>query len=162
MLLEKSAAYQLQTIVDKEDYCESDLLTVTVPLSMPYISDTHGFERIDGELTKDGKIYHYVSRAIQHGMLVLRCLPDRQKTNIAKAKDEYSKQVNDFAISKTSEKRTENKADLAKSFLAKYAPAKSVVDIAGLPSSTKDYSIHFIFQPRNRAQLLPDEPPESC
>ncbi len=72
--------------LDNDNYNEADLLTIKVPISLPYQNDRQNFERVDGEINFKGKIYKYVKRKIEAGQLVLLCLPDQNKMRIQSAK----------------------------------------------------------------------------
>jgi hypothetical protein len=62
--LQQNAEKNIVARIDKENYNDVDLVTLTVPLSMPYLQDSKDFERKDGEITISGKIYHYVKQKI--------------------------------------------------------------------------------------------------
>ncbi len=80
--LEQKADNTIVAKIDNQDYNNADLITLTVPLSMPYLQDSKDFEKKDGEITLHGKVYHYVKQKISQGNLVLMCLPDEQKTHL--------------------------------------------------------------------------------
>jgi hypothetical protein len=94
----------LETSLDKDQYDESELITIKVPLSLPYQTDWKDFERVDGEMNLDGKIYKYVKRKVQDGQLVLMCLPDEHKMRIQNARDEFFKLANDLSSTNSSKK----------------------------------------------------------
>ena len=103
------AAYQLS--LEQSRFDELQMLTLKVDLNMPYLSANTEFERVDGEITVDGKIYKYVKRKVQNGQLVLLCLPDDKKTRIESSKQEFFA----YANSLTSEQH------------GKQNPAKSLI-----------------------------------
>ena len=70
-VLQQKANKELVAKLDNNQYNDADLITLTVPLSMPYLTDSKDFERKDGEIKIDGKIYHYVKQKISHGNLIL-------------------------------------------------------------------------------------------
>ena len=70
-VLQQKADKNIVAKIDKQDYNDADLITLTVPLSMPYLTDSKDFERKDGEITLNGKVYHYVKQKISQGNLVL-------------------------------------------------------------------------------------------
>ena len=82
---------QLLARLEKESYNEEDLITLKVPLSLPYQTDWKEFERVDGEINLDGKIYKYVKRKVQDGQLILLCLPDKDKIRLQTAKQNFFK-----------------------------------------------------------------------
>ena len=65
----------LETSLDKAEYNESELITIKVPISLPYQTNWKDFERVDGEINFEGKIYKYVKRKVEDGQLVLMCRP---------------------------------------------------------------------------------------
>lgn len=84
--LQKSADQTMAARLDAEQYNEADLLTITVPLKLPYQVAQKDFERVDGEIKVEGKIYKYVKRKVEGGQLVLLCLPDQQKMQLESAR----------------------------------------------------------------------------
>lgn len=50
---------QLESSLDKQEYNEEDLIAIKVPLSIPYQNNQQNFERVDGEITINGKILKY-------------------------------------------------------------------------------------------------------
>lgn len=103
--LQQKADQQLVIKLDKKEYNQQQLLTITIPLSMPYLSSSSQFERVDGEITWKGKIFHYVERKVDNGQLVLRCLPDEKKTDLESAKNDIAKASSD-ASTNTEKKPT--------------------------------------------------------
>ena len=85
---------QLQNELDKEQYNEADLITIRAPLQLPYVTDTREFQRTDGEVIVDGKIYRYVKSKIENGEYVLLCLPDHNKQKLEKAKKDFFAESN--------------------------------------------------------------------
>jgi hypothetical protein len=93
---EKEATTHLQAKLDKEQYDESTLIQVRVPLNTPYIADWNHFEKYEGETEINGVHYKYVKRKIEKGELVLLCIPNQQKTSLQAAKQNFFQQVNDL------------------------------------------------------------------
>lgn len=71
-------------------YNEANLITISIPLSLPYLQDATAFERVDGEIELNGTVYKYVKRKIAAGHLVLRCLPDPKKAAFHNAENSFS------------------------------------------------------------------------
>jgi cbb3-type cytochrome oxidase subunit 3 len=86
---EKKADRQMEARLDKNDYQEDDLITIKIPLNIPYQLERYQFERVDGEFSLNGKIYKYVKRKIVDGNIILICIPDANKTSLKKAKTEF-------------------------------------------------------------------------
>ena len=66
-LVQQSADAKLEARLDRDDYDESQLIEIKVPVDMPYQSDWAGFERYDGEIEVNGIHYKYVKRKVQDG-----------------------------------------------------------------------------------------------
>ena len=120
--------------LDKHDYNDADLITIKVPLSMPYQVIQSDFERVDGEISIDGKIYKYVKRKIVDGEMVLMCLPDANKTRIQSAKAEFFKSTNDIAQNNTSKKAGSSKTEFFKNLGSDYEQQMTFYSIAQLSS----------------------------
>ena len=69
----------LEHNLDQNAYNENELITLTIPLSMPYQHNSDGFERFDGEITLNGNIYKYVKRKYCDGKIIFLCLPNHNK-----------------------------------------------------------------------------------
>jgi len=82
------------TSLDKNDYNEADLVTIKVPLSLPYLTNWSDFERYDGSIEVDGQHYNYVKRKVSNDTLILLCIPNKNKTLLTNAKNAYENLVN--------------------------------------------------------------------
>lgn len=111
---------QLASLLDNHQYSDADLITVKIPLSMPYQTMQSGFERVEGEITVNGKIYKYVKRKIVDGAIILMCLPDQNKMRLQSAKDDFFKTTNDIAQNNTSKKSDNGKASIFKNLASDY------------------------------------------
>jgi len=83
--LQKKADHQLEARLDVNDYDESQLIEIKVPLNMPYQNSWAEFERHYGEIEISGKIYTYVKRKIEDGNLILKCIPNTTKQDLKNA-----------------------------------------------------------------------------
>jgi hypothetical protein len=149
--MQKQSDNQLLISLDKQDYNEADLVTIKVPLSLPYMNVQQSFDRIDGEINYKGKILKYVKRKIEDGYLILKCLPDQNKMEIESAKEEFFKYANDLVQNNYSKKPTSTKPKAFKNLLVEYLdPAISATTIA----SSVDK--HYLLRATN---VLPSSPP---
>src|SRR3954468_10461810 len=55
---------KLEARLDKGYYNKDELITVKVPINLPYQTNWKEFERIDGEMNVNGTVYKYVKRVI--------------------------------------------------------------------------------------------------
>ncbi len=115
---QKQSDTQLEASLDKSQYNDADLITIKVPLSMPYQTVQSAWERVNGEVTCNGKIYKYVKRRIVSGEMELQCLPDNNKMLIQTAKDDFFKTTNDIASA--NKKSDNNKSSAFKNSLSDY------------------------------------------
>lgn len=91
----------MEASLDKSEYNENDLITLSIPLNMPYQLESTTLQRVDGEISFGGKIYKYVKRKISDGILILQCLPDIHKMTLKNEKTEYGNYANDIGASST-------------------------------------------------------------
>lgn len=157
--LQQKSDKQLVANLDKNKYDEADLVTVTVPLSMPYIQDSKDFERRDGEITLNGKIYHYVKEKISNGNLVLMCLPDEQKMKLQTAKNDFFQTQNDLQ-NNTSKKSGDN-GQVIKLVLSDYEqPQNNSIHLFSTWAITS-YSSFANFALLKGQGIMPEQPPEA-
>jgi hypothetical protein len=87
--LEKKASSQLLQQLDKEEYDDSQLIEMKVPLPMPYQTNWADFERYNGEIEISGVHYNYVKRKVQNDTLILLCIPNQGKMKLNSAKEQF-------------------------------------------------------------------------
>jgi len=95
---ERKADIAMETRLDKDQYDENDLISITVPLDNPYQLEQRTYQRIDGEINFQGKNFKYVKRKVSDGKLILLCIPDARKMVLKKAKAEYGFQMNKWSV----------------------------------------------------------------
>ncbi|MCJ8208732.1 hypothetical protein MUY27_03370 [Mucilaginibacter sp. RS28] len=103
-LMQRHADTQMQARLDKLRYSNRDLITVKIPINLPYQTDWKDYERIDGEFNYKGNTYRYVKRRVLKDTLILVCINYHEKTNLNKSTAEFYKKVNDTGS--TTEKHT--------------------------------------------------------
>jgi hypothetical protein len=158
--LQQNAEKNIVARIDKEEYNDAELVTLTVPLSMPYLQDSKDFESKDGEITINGKVYHYVKQKISQGNLVLLCLPDDRKTHLQNAKDDFFRLANELQ-SNTSSKQSGENSHIIKLVISDYEELQmSSVDLYST-SINKSFSIDVIFAIQKGAGVMPEQPPEA-
>lgn len=156
--VQKSADIRYQQSLDNNTEDERGMITLKVDLNMPYLAQNTSFERVDGEITIDGKIYKYVKRKIHNGKLVLLCLPDEKRTKLKSSREEYFSIANNLAAH--SDKQSAPKASFQKSITTDYDSnilsyhinARVVTIHYGLPQSESFLSSTY--------QNLPAQPPD--
>lgn len=160
-VMQTSADKELVSKLDNNAYNDDDLITIMVPLSMPYLTNWNDFERKDGEITLGGKIYHYVKQKIYEGQLILKCLPDEQKMHLESAKDEIFKLANELQNNNTSSKKSGESNQVIKLVISDYEQLQtSVFDFYSI--STKNGSLTNTSYALLRGEgMTPEQPPEA-
>jgi hypothetical protein len=87
----------MEARLDKDQYDENKLVSLTVALDNPYQLERKSFERVSGEINFQGKIFKYVKRRVYDGKLVLLCIPDEHRMVLSNAKSTLSNLLNGLA-----------------------------------------------------------------
>jgi regulatory protein YycI of two-component signal transduction system YycFG len=149
----------IEASIDKAEYDEDDLLTIKVPLSLPYQNDTKDFERIEGEINFNGKIYKYVKRKIEKGEFVLLCLPDKNKMKIEEAKEDFFKYSNDLGQT-NSNKQEKSKAISIKKTSGEYDEYLFSISINSLNNTFQSFPLYNKENFPCSPHISPEQPPD--
>jgi hypothetical protein len=161
-IVQQEADTRLEAKLDVNEYDESQLIEIKVPVNMPYQTDWAGFERYDGEIEVNGIHYKYVKRKIQDGQLVLKCIPNQTKQRLESAKDDLFKITNDLQQDNAAKKSGAPNSTLVKNVLGDYDNLQQL-NIAALYASLSQQSYN-LYQPNLVTDLLhstPEQPPEA-
>jgi hypothetical protein len=156
--LQHRADQQLEAKIDLNDYDESQLIEMRVPLNMPYQTQSSGFERIDGEIEISGIHYKYVKRKIEMGELVLLCLPNHSKMQLESAEDEYYQLVND--LQNPVQNKGPQPASSLKSPVTEYWQQHNEWVIQAFEGVTREYVAATKLLPPTPVITTPAQPPE--
>lgn len=102
----KSDAALISTI-EKETYNTADLVTFKFSAKqLPYYTNSKNYEAANGEVDVNGVSMQYVKKRIVDDSIEYVCLPNKQKSSIKNARDDFFKLINDLqnTASKTSSK----------------------------------------------------------
>ena len=94
--LESDSRRRMSDRLDGQDFRPEELLELRVNVSLPYPPNPTDFERVDGDIDIDGVHYSYVSRRIVNDTLILRVIPNHDKTRIRHARETFFALVNDI------------------------------------------------------------------
>jgi hypothetical protein len=94
-LFEKEHSREMQVKLDQASYDESELVLVKTPYPLPYLVNSHDFERWDGEVKINGVLYKYVKRRFINDSIEFLCLPDYNSMKLQTAKEDYFRMTND-------------------------------------------------------------------
>jgi hypothetical protein len=155
---EKKSDASLEARLDKELYEENELVTVKIPLFNPYQIEQKTFERVNGEININGKIFKYVKRKVSDGNLILLCIADDHKNVLKKAKSDYENATNDLApISKNSGHSGIQKNVNGNDYINQYAS----VEVWKSGSSIHNHTVWIINKIPDPLISSPGKPPEA-
>jgi hypothetical protein len=111
---------RLETQFDRHTYDEARLVSIKIPSArLPYCSSSRSFERVNGEIEMNGKLYKFVQRRIFNDSLEFLCIPDPNSMQLRMAKNEFFKLVNDLQTS-TQGKKSNNGSHIYKILSSDY------------------------------------------
>ena len=153
--LEKNATAKLENKIDLCSYSPEQLVEIKIPLSMPYYSDKD-YEAVYGETEWNGQHYRYVKRKVSNNTLYLLCIPNQEKNNIAKAKNNFTKSTTDTQQNNVPGKQSAS----IKFLLSEFTPQQSSNHFALqiIKSGKKTLSDSGLFSQFD--PLTPSQPPE--
>jgi hypothetical protein len=155
--IERKATVNLEQKISSGEYRDDQLVEIRVPLNMPYYSDKD-YENVYGETDFNGEHYRYVKRKVSGNTLYLLCLPNKEKTSIAKVKNEFTKAVNDVPANKQG---SQQKNNFIKLMTSEFKISESVVSENNFSSLSLQFisrntAVTNLFNPLTEAQ-----PPEA-
>ena len=118
--MENAASTRLVEQLDNEQYDESKLIEMRVPLPMPYQTNWSDFERYNGEIEIEGVHYNYVKRKVYNDTLILLCIPNHGKMKLNSAKEQFFSLVNDISNDSKQVPAAPAKANIIKSITSEY------------------------------------------
>lgn len=156
-IMSKNADQQLELRLDNNEYDETQLIELKVPLNVPYQNDQADFERHYGEMEIDGKYYTYVKRKIENGYLILKCIPNSSKEQIKAAGNDYFKMTNGLG---QPDKKQDNSKNLAKSFWSEYDGKETDFSLAAILDLTNKKYLNNTSSLHDISLSSPGQPPE--
>jgi hypothetical protein len=155
-LLEEQASLSLQHQLDLDQYDNSNLVELKLPVNLPYLSNWSGFEKYQGETEINGVHYKYVKRRLVNDTLILLCIRNESKNQLRTAQSDYFKQVNDL---QGNNKKSGDKDHQSKSQLNDYLIKES------LSLNQYDFTFTAHHSPYNKqlsfaVRLVNEQPPE--
>lgn len=149
---------KLETQLDKAEYNEQELITIAIPLHLPYLMDQAEYERLSGETVFNGITYQYVQRRVYHDSLFLQCLPNQEAMRLSTARNDCFKFTTGIQ---------QNGAGFSKPGVAfvKYFTGGYELPVSQRPVILADILPKFISAnqaiPVRMASAGPDQPPET-
>jgi hypothetical protein len=95
--LQSRAKKDLVQRLDVDNFPTSDLIIISVPMSLPYpLQQQSGYERVDGEFEYQGEYYRLVKQRLENDTLYMVCIKDQGKKKLVKVLNEYSTFANNL------------------------------------------------------------------
>lgn len=156
-VIENKATDKLEQNISLGNYSDDQLVEIKIPLNMPYYSDKE-YENAYGEAEWKGVHYRFVKRKVSGNTLYLMCLPNIEKNNIVKAKDEFTKAMNDVPSNRQG---SQQKNDFIKLLTAEFRISEASVNennfsTTALSWFNRNWEMKDLFTPLTDAQ-----PPEA-
>lgn len=106
--MQVKASEQLEAFLDNHFYDESELIELKIPVNLPYQASWTSYERYNGEIELNGKMYKYVKRKLSNDTLYLKCIPNTKKMRLETAKNDFFKISNNLVQNKNSKETTKS------------------------------------------------------
>lgn len=97
---------EMQARFDNEDYARTQEITIKVPITVPYATDSREYTRVDGEFEHQGEVYRMVKQKLQSDTLYIVCVKDNASKDIKQALADYVKTFTDKPVSEKSNSKT--------------------------------------------------------
>ena len=156
--MQQQADATLEARLDNNDYDESQLIEIKVPINLPYQISQTAFERVDGDIEVGGIHYKYVKRKIADGELILKCIPNQDRQRLQSAGTDFFKLVNDLAQDQSSKKSNNN---VIKSALGDYESPATTQLVALQSSAHISYAAFQSPVVKDDFHSTPGQPPEA-
>jgi hypothetical protein len=91
---------------DEDDYSRQHEVTIKVPITIPYQSDTREYVRVNGEFEHEGDVYKMVKQRLQRDTLYIVCVKDNTSKKINQALKDYVKSYTDKPSNQKSNSKT--------------------------------------------------------
>jgi hypothetical protein len=101
--------------LDDDQYDDAETVSIKIPITIPYVTDSHDFQRVDGVFEHEGDFYRLVKQKLQLDTLHIVCVKDQQSKRINQALTDY---VQTFTDKPSTEKQhTLTFSDFIKDYL---------------------------------------------
>lgn len=130
-IIEQSSEISLENHIAINDFDETQLMELRIPLHLPYLPDNSTeYENFQGDLDYSGVHYKYVKRKISNGFLVLLCLPNENKKRFQNSRTAFFTLVNSLNHNTQGSEKSNNCS--FKSFCTDYTQDNSTWELAAL------------------------------
>jgi hypothetical protein len=159
--LQHNADIRLEALLDNSVYEEEELIEIKIPTNIPYLNSWAHFERYDGEVEMNGKIYKYVKRKVYNDTLYLLCIPNTKKMQLENSRNDYLATSGDYASNNTG-KSGKSKPVSLKNLLSEYDATSFVCHVR---QAWKNEVVYIFSFKHNRLltfpHISPGQPPDN-
>lgn len=100
---------EMKALFDEEGALPQQEITIKVPVTVPYATDSREFTRVDGEFEYQGQTYRMVKQRVTSEALYIVCVKDTKTNDIKQALADYVKTFADKPVNeKGSSKSIQN------------------------------------------------------
>lgn len=156
-----NADTHLEALLDNDVYEEKELIEIKIPTNIPYQNSWAYFERHDGEVVMNGKIYKYVKRKVYNDTLYLLCIPNTKKMELENSRNDYLETSGDYNSNNTGKSGKSIPFSL-KNLLSEYDTTTFVFNVRQALENERVYNFSC---KHNRIltspHLSPEQPPDN-
>jgi hypothetical protein len=159
--LQHKSDKHLEARLDKNNYNESELLELKIPLHLQYQTSSSAFERYDGEVKLNGVLYKYVKRKVINDTLVLLCIPNLQKMELQTAKNDFFKNTNDLAQNNSSKKSDNSKPVSFQKLTSEYEQQSFGFNTGSMSRISQNFGLNYLEKNLTSSpHVSPEQPPD--
>jgi len=107
---------EMKALFDDDNFLPEEEITIKVPITIPYATDSRGFTRVDGEFEHEGEVYRMVKQRYISDTLQIVCVKDNTSKEIRQALADYVKSYTDKPSSEKS--TTKNIQNFIKDYIS--------------------------------------------
>lgn len=63
--------------IDNGNYSSAELISIKIPMNLPYAYETYGSDRVKGEFEHQGELYRLVEKKLTNDTLTIFCVKDK-------------------------------------------------------------------------------------
>jgi hypothetical protein len=71
--------------IDADNFNKSESMTIKIPITVPYATDSRDFERVNGKFEYNGEFYRLVKQKLSQDTLIIVCVKDHEHKRIHRA-----------------------------------------------------------------------------
>lgn len=158
-LLQNQAERKLETLLDNNEYDESELIEIRVALNLPYQQRFTEYERHYGQIEIDGKSYTYVKSKIEGDVAIFKCIANESREQLNSIQNNITK-ANSAADTDHSGQSKKLPASFAKTILSDYDDQNQFMHLTAFASLHGAISTLYRFYLPSVTVNTPHQPPE--